>query len=109
MPETAQPAPETDEKKSRGLGSYVLWAFVAVMVYVLSSGPAIRIFGVRRYVGVADAILVNRDYPPWMQIYRPLEGAYKKTILHRPLGMYWHLCCPDAYGADGELRRVLLP
>jgi hypothetical protein len=33
MSEIAQPAPETAEKKSRGLGSYVLWAFVAVMVY----------------------------------------------------------------------------
>jgi hypothetical protein len=39
MPDAAQPTTETDEKKSRGLGSYVLWAFAAVMVYVLSSGP----------------------------------------------------------------------
>jgi hypothetical protein len=32
MPSTAQPAAETAEKKSHGLGSYVLWAFVAVML-----------------------------------------------------------------------------
>jgi hypothetical protein len=76
MPETAQPAPETDEKRSRGLGSYVLWAFVAVMVYVLSWPPVYRLF--------PNSVL--RLY-----IYRPLEWVRGDDLLRRPFAMYWRL------------------
>ena len=90
MPSTAQPAPETDEKKSRGLGSYVIWAFVAVMVYVLSSGP------------VMNAVLSIRGVWRVVVIYRPLGWAYWHTPLRKPLGMYWHLWLPGLYDRDGE-------
>jgi hypothetical protein len=109
MPSTAQPAPETDEKKSRGLGSYVLWAFVAVMVYVLSSGPVMRLCGERttlRRGNYAAVVYTSRGYPPWTRIYTPLDAAYNETVLRRPLGMHWHLWCPGTYDANGEVVWV---
>ena len=90
MPETAQPAPETDEKKSRGLGSYVFWGFVVVMVYVLSSGPMIGLYESKRVPG--NAVIV----------YRPLGEIYKHTFLHKPIGMYWHLWCPAMFDPQGR-------
>jgi hypothetical protein len=92
MPETAQPAPETEEKKSRGLGSYVLWAFVAVMVYVLSSGPMLKC---RMKTG---AVIDTLYYPP-------LQWAYNDTPLHKPLGLYWHVWCPGQVNASGEFMK----
>jgi hypothetical protein len=79
MPEITQPAPETDEKKSRGLGSYVLWAFVAVMVYVLSSGPAIVLW---QKGAISDGTV--------RAAYFPVRCVYSRTVLHKPIGMYWH-------------------
>jgi hypothetical protein len=90
MGETTQPAPETDEKKSRGLGSYVLWAFVAVMVYVLSSGPATRLFGDQ------SAVLTV--------IYFPVAVLYNETPLHKPLGLYLHWWYPKGFTSDGDVR-----
>jgi hypothetical protein len=97
-----------EAKHSRGLGSYVIWAFVAVMVYVLSSGPAMRAYGLLGYVGSLGRripIISTRGGPSWMQIYTPLEEAYRKTALHRPLGMYWHLWSPDVWNKDGDIRH----
>jgi hypothetical protein len=85
MPESAQPAPDTDEKKSRGLGSYVLWAFVAVMVYVLSSGPVMTL-AVRHPTD-------RRILAP----YRPLIWLYWRPAFHKPLQLYWHLWCPKTF------------
>jgi hypothetical protein len=90
MPETAQPAPETDEKKSRGLGSYVVWGFVVVMAYVLSSGPVLRL--------VPGTLSPNVAF----RIYYPVAWAYLQTPLHRPIGMYWHLWLPDTYDKHGN-------
>jgi hypothetical protein len=83
MAENPQPTPATAEKKSRGLGSYVVWAFVAVMVYVLSSGPMILNVG-----------LTSK----W---YSPLVWAYTDTPLHRPIGLYWHLWWPEMFDRGG--------
>jgi hypothetical protein len=91
MPSTAQSAPESDEKKSRGLGSYVVWAFVAVMVYVLSSGPT-QWLGVKQVIGPMEVFALNR----------PLYWLYSHTPIKTPLGMYWHLWCPQVYAANGQ-------
>jgi hypothetical protein len=82
MTSAAQPTPETDEKKSRGFGSYVLWVFVAVMVYLLSSGPVVRWYyrdEVAGRDGLANKLLRT--------VYRPLPLARECTFLGRPLGM----------------------
>jgi hypothetical protein len=82
-------APGSDAEKSRGLGSYVVWAFVVVMVYVLSSGPAMRFYC--RRPGPPSAAL----YDSYHIVYRPLWWAYHNTPLSWPLGMYWHLWVPE--------------
>ena len=87
MSDTAQPIPETEAKKSHGLGSYVVWAFVAGMEYVLSSGP------------------VYRWCPALGGLYQPLWWIYyhtRSTPFHKPLGMYWHLWRPDMFSAQGR-------
>src|SRR5947209_6142820 len=95
MPEPADPAPETEAKKSRGLGSYVVWAFVVVMVYVLSSGPVLLI---RQHRSLGQLVY---------QVYRPFGSAYRTGLLHKPLGLYWHLWCPHRYDKNGEETDVL--
>ncbi len=73
MPDPAAHAPETEAKNSRGLGSYVVWGFVVVALYVLSSGPGFR------------SALRN---PKWLAairvVYSPLMHAYLHTPLQRP-------------------------
>ena len=92
MPSTAQPAPETDEKKSRGLGSYVVWAFVAAMVYVLSYGPVLRI---------AKSRESRQTFQVLSYVYGPWDAAYQ-TPLHKPLGLYMHIWCPMLFDSHGE-------
>jgi hypothetical protein len=92
MTETAQSASETEEKKSRGLGRYVDWAFVSVIVYVLSSGPVLAL---SYYEGMHHPALVV-----W-EVYYPLLWAHDHTPLHKPLGMYWHLWCPEYRCGNG--------
>jgi hypothetical protein len=94
MSDAAQPTADSDEKKSRGLGSYVLWAFVAVMVYVLSSGPVLKAVGTS---GPLRQVAV---------IYWPLHRAYWRTPLRTPLGMYWHLWFPRTYEKNGQPCRA---
>ena len=86
-----QPAPETDDKKSRGLGSYVLWALVAVIVYVLSSGP---VFWTAGRLNLTDKI---------RPVYYPLVSAYEHSAFRKPLGIYWHLWWPNAWDKNGEI------
>jgi hypothetical protein len=96
MAEPVQDTPETDEKKSRGLGSYVLWAFVAVMVYFLSAGPVAYV-EYRRKLGntIRWVNIVGSLYTPW-------SYAYDSTVLHKPLGLYMHLWVPEVWDKNGN-------
>ena len=85
-------APESEAKKSRGLASYILWAFVVVMVYVLSSGPAPLI--------VYDGTISSKA----LVIYEPLYFVHKHTLLHKPIGMYRHLWLPFRFDKNGDLK-----
>jgi hypothetical protein len=67
MPESAENAPETEAKKSRGLGSYVVWGLVVLIVYVLSMPPA-RLLVEKR--------IINRHL---FAIYTPVGWAYLHT------------------------------
>ena len=87
MPDPNDHTPETEAKKSRGLGSYLLWGFVVVMVYVLSSGPALRY--VARRPGPSNL------WYYYHIVYGPLQWAYRYTPLSWPLGVYWHLWAPE--------------
>jgi endonuclease/exonuclease/phosphatase (EEP) superfamily protein YafD len=83
MGETTQPAPETDEKKSRGLGSYLVWAFVVVMAYVLSIGPVLKLC----YRGVLS--------PKVLIIYKPLDLLCTRNALTQPMVRYLEFWCPE--------------
>jgi hypothetical protein len=100
MPETAQSTPETDEKKSRGVGSYVVWAFVAVMVYVLSSGPACVLVEHSSALSARQQKVIGSC----VIIYVPIIWAYYETPFHKLLGFYWYMWCPDRFDAKGEPR-----
>ena len=82
--------PENEAKQSRGLGSYVVWAFVVVMVYVLSSGPAFR------YVVRSPRSAKLHLWYYYSIVYQPLQWAYRYTPLSWPLGTYWHLWAPES-------------
>jgi hypothetical protein len=96
MSESAQPAPETDEKKSRGFGSYVVWPFAAVMAYVLSFGPVAKIEFSMRRTHPAFVNAVNVIYSPWAWVYR-------KTAFHKPLEIYIHLWIPGDVDQNGRI------
>lgn len=86
-------APEPAATKSRGLRSYFLWGFVVVMLYVLSSGPMMKLGLTRKLI----------QYRPYIRkVYAPLVWAHERTPLWRPLGMYWHLWLPAVYAPDGS-------
>jgi hypothetical protein len=68
MHDPTDPAPETEAKPSRGLGSYVVWGFVVVMVYVLSMPPARLLVGKR---------IINRHL---FAIYAPVGWAYLEPV-----------------------------
>ena len=82
-----------ENKGSRSLWGFILWPFLIVLLYVLSSGPATTI---------SEKNIVSHNV--WI-IYRPLGWAYFSTPLGRPLGMYWHLWSPGNFTADGHLAK----
>ena len=87
MSEPADNAPETEAKHSRGLGSYVVWAFMVVMVYVLSIGPTLALC----YRGKLNSKV--------MVIYKPLPWAFSGNALCKPMVRYLEFWCPEAkYG-----------
>jgi hypothetical protein len=100
MPETAQPTPETDEKKSRGLGSYAAWAFVTVMVYFLSAGPAERM---REETQQLNRRLNYELNPIIFAFYEPWRYLYFSTPLHKPIGLYMHLWDPKHFDKNGDV------
>jgi hypothetical protein len=94
MPGTTQPTPETDEKKSLGFGTYVVWVFVAVVLYLLSTGPAARF-----------EIKTGGAHPVLDVIYAPIGWLNDNTPLRKPLGMYWHIWCPDYFDKNGDSKN----
>jgi hypothetical protein len=99
MDEPTQPAEPTAEARwSRGFAGYFVWPVVIVLMYVLSSGPAgVLLLKKKVSSGSMCGHILNYFYTPW-------GWAYENTPLHKPLGMYMHLWCPDQYGANGEYR-----
>src|SRR5438105_4651707 len=99
MEEPAETREET--KHSKGFGSYALWAGVVLVLYVLSFGPVAMIARKLEPKGVF------RSHPRFFElIHRPYYGpfvwAYNKTLLHKPLGVYMHLWCPQSFDKHGD-------
>jgi hypothetical protein len=77
------------------------WLGVAVMLYVLSSGPFWLLAGKK-------IILVGTPgFRVGLSVYLPLYRASKGTLFHRPLIMYWHLWAPMVCDTKGDLRVII--
>ena len=92
-------AQERQERSPRGvLGVWLCWIAVAIMLYVLSVGPVMKI----------TIMKIGSIPTPVSQFligfYKPLEWAYNNTLLHRPLGMYYHLWIPSVI--DGHRNTI---
>src|SRR5437762_2750994 len=93
---TQQAEPAAEAKPSRGLGSYLVWAFVVLMVYVLSVGPAQKFTSTNR---------AHRKFVT--TVHAPVWWLYWNTPLRKPIGMYVHLWTPDEVNKDGYFSNVL--
>jgi hypothetical protein len=83
----------TEEKKSINWSAFILWPFLVGILYVLSSGPVVM---------VARQRGINRVAPSLIKFYEPIEWAYEKTPLRKPLGMYAHLWAPESFDKNGD-------
>jgi hypothetical protein len=91
QPETTIP---TEAKRSVNWWSLVLWPFMILVLYVLSSGPVLMLMEKRR---------IAPDNRFFEVFYTPLDWAYTETPLRKPLGIYLHLWT-DVYDKNGEIR-----
>ena len=102
-PQTGRMNGETQdgpERNSRGaVWVWFCWLGVAVVLYVLSIGPVMMI-AVNRSISnphpVARVCTI---------VYGPVEWAYAKTLLHKPIGLYYHLWVPSVIDSQGNIIR----
>ena len=69
------------------------------MLYVLSVGPVMKITLKRNISNPHTAAQFFTSF------YKPLEWAYARTLLHKPLGMYYHLWIPSVIDSKGDIKR----
>jgi hypothetical protein len=79
MKPNAEPPP--DGKHSISIGAFIVWPVVAFMLYILSTGPLMRLAETKYF----------ENHPAmgdWIEkAYAPIEWAYEETPMHKPLGM----------------------
>ena len=68
-----------DAERGKGTSHPLLWMFVVLVIYVLSSGPAVRLHQKTTNAGLRSALNV---------FYMPLGFLIKETRL-RPMGEWW--------------------
>jgi hypothetical protein len=55
---------------------------------------------------ITNKIYIYNPHPaPWFftSFYKPLEWAYYNTLLHKPLGLYYHLWIPSTIDNKGNI------
>jgi hypothetical protein len=84
------------EKSSKGVLGIFVWSLAVVFViYILCTGPF--------FMMIERSLLSNPAVArATVSIYQPEFWAYKKTLLHKPLGMYWHLWAPSVFDIKGN-------
>jgi hypothetical protein len=90
-----------EPKPSRDLWSWTYWLGVAAALYVLASGPAVRLYD---KLGSNNSLGRAIDFS-----YVPLGWAYYCTPLHKPLGMYWHFWDPRTFDKAGNVINKQKP
>jgi hypothetical protein len=97
--ETTTHAPNEDtesvEDKHGFNWGWIGWPLVFLLGYALSYGPyekyQERGYGNSRWYSQMSA-----------KMYVPLGWLYRKTPLHKPLGLYYHLWLPKYFDAKGN-------
>lgn len=87
---------EEKQRNANPLWSTLGWGFLLLMVYLLSSGPALY----RRGMFLPQS---------FYKFYSPVLQLYEHTLLKKPIGMYWHLWNPDLYDANGNYIFHIVP
>lgn len=88
---------EAESKKSAGILDVLVWLGMILAVYVLSVGPVVKVYDGKK------AIPPNSKLDRFVDVfYAPLEWAYMRTPLHKPLGMYLHLWS-NRFDRNGDL------
>ncbi len=91
-------AQEGQQRSSRDvLWVWFCWLGLFVMLYVLSVGPVMKI---------SDKMNISNPHPAarfFTSFSKPLEWAYNETLLHKPLGLYYHLWIPSIIDSKGNV------
>jgi hypothetical protein len=91
---------DAPESRSRGVvWAWLCWVGVILVLYVLSIGPAMVI---------TDKGNISNGHPAarfFGIFYAPVEWAYSETLLHKPIGMYYHLWVPAVIDGQGNIIR----
>jgi hypothetical protein len=87
------------EASSRGAGwGWVFCLGAILLLYVLSTGPVVLMLNKRPPAASS---------PVWQVIvivYAPVDWAYRKTTLQRPIEMYLRLWVPKVYKRKGNSK-----
>jgi len=93
MGEQSETTTLSEAKHSFNWG-FVVWPVLIFTLYALSYGPVERM---QEKVKGAWYLQFSAGR------YAPLGWVYRKTPLHKPMGMYYHLWLPKYFDAKGEL------
>ena len=82
-----------EEKHSFNWRALILWLLVIPPVYLLSAGPVAM-------MQLNGCISPRSKFVS--QLYAPRGWVYRRTALHKPLGIYMHLWVPGLFNKHGE-------
>ena len=90
-----QDEPVSEEKSSRSYWGFVVWPFVALVLYLFSIGPV--------------ALAVHKRVLPKsvFAMYTPLSDAVQSKVVVKVVRMYLHWWVPDVIDAHGNLIGTL--
>jgi hypothetical protein len=91
-----------------GWGSRGTWfgtgVCVGLLLYAVSSGPARSIWPSEHWCGARSDFGVSKAEHPWTEpaatIYMPLTWLRNRTVLQRPLDLYWSLFARENFYSD---------
>ncbi len=91
---------EGTESRSWAAATWLIWVAGGLLVYALSSGPVLWLVA-RGHIrpGYPLGGAVNRLV---LVIYQPLASTYHQTLLHKPIGLYYHLWAPSLVDSNGN-------
>jgi len=87
---TPQDSTTSEEKGGRGYWGFVVWPVVAVVLYLLSTGPVLLL---------AHKRLVSRGL---LVVYEPVLIASDWHVVGKPICLYFHLWIPDVIDIHGK-------